>query len=401
MNFSKRARSMIASPIRKLIPYADAVRKEGVHVIPLNIGQPDIPTPPDFLEAVRHYDVSVLEYANSQGMKKALETTQLYLHNYGLDFSIDELLITTGASEGLNFSLACICDPGDALIVLEPFYTNYRSLAEAQGIHLHPVTTYARNNFSVPDAETLERAYDKSVRGILLSSPSNPTGRVYTLEEMQRLVDFAEHHKLFIIADEVYREFNYTDRPFYSFAQFPAIEQQVILLDSISKKYSACGARIGSIASKNHEFLRHALKMAQARLAVSTLDQIGAGAMDIVDDQYVIDNRLTYKKRRNVLQARLSRMQGVLAPLPEGAFYNIIQLPVPDAEEFILWTLNNIRINNHTVLLTPAETFYSTPGLGKNEVRVSYCVGVEKIELAMDILEKALREYPHIVPLSV
>lgn len=394
MKFSKRIESMIASPIRKLVPLADAVRAEGIEVIPLNIGQPDIPTPPDFLAAVRHFDVSVLEYANSRGMKRALETTQLYLHNYGIDFEIEELLITNGASEGLAFTFAALLDPGDSVFVVEPFYTNYLSIAESQSVGLRSVTSYAENGFVMPPIEEFEKNYDDSVKAILLSSPCNPTGRVYTREELQIIVDFALRHDLAIIADEVYREFNYTNRPFVSFMQFDEVRDRVILLDSISKKYSACGARIGSIASKNREFMDHVLKLAQARLSVSTLDQIGAGAMDIVDDQYVIDNRITYKKRRDVLQRRLERLKGVVAPTPEGAFYNIIRLPVDDAERFIIWTLQNIRVDGRTVLLTPAESFYSTPGMGKNEVRVSYCVSEERIEQAMDVLEKALEEYP-------
>lgn len=394
MKFSNRIEHMIASPIRKLVPIADRIRAQGVEVIPLNIGQPDIPTPPDFLNAVRSYDVNVLEYANSRGITRTLETTQLYLHNYGLDFTLDELLITNGASEGLSFSLACTCDPGDAILVIEPFYTNYRSIAESQGVRLIPITTSVENHFRIPGIEAFNTVYEPSMRAVLLSSPSNPTGRVYTREEMEIIVAFVKKHDLFLLADEVYREFNYTDRPFYSFMQFDEIRNQVVLLDSISKKYSACGARIGSIATKNADFMANALKLAQSRLSVSTLDQIGAGAMDIVDDQYVEDNRITYKTRRNILQRRLEKLSGVVAPTPEGAFYNILRLPVEDAEDFILWTLHNIRIDNTTILLTPAESFYSTPGMGRNEVRISYCIDETKIERAMDILEKALREYP-------
>lgn len=393
MIFSDRIEQIQESPIRKLIPYADRVKAEGVQVIHLNIGQPDIPTPPDFLEAVRHYDVSVLEYANSRGIKKTLDTMRLYLHNYGLDFDEEEICITNGASEGLSFSISVTCDPGDLLMVFEPFYTNYRTIAQQLGVDMVAVSAGPETNFSIPSLEEMEKIYSPKVKGILFSSPANPSGRVYTEEELRRLVTFAQKHDLWILADEVYREFNYMDRPFISMGDFPEIADRVVLLDSISKKYSACGARIGSIASKNRNFMNHVLKLCQQRLSVSTLDQIGAGAMDAVDDQYVIDNRITYKKRRDVLYRRLKEIPGIKAGVPEGSFYNVIALPVEDAEDFCIWLLENVRIDNTTILMTPAEPFYLTPGKGKNEVRISYCVSAEKIEKAMDILEKGLQEY--------
>lgn len=399
MDFSNRSQRLQASPIRKFAGLVQKVEEEGVEVIGLNIGQPDIPTPPDFLEAVRHYDVDVLAYQNSRGMQRTLETTQLYLHNYGLDFDLDEICITNGASEALSFALTLTCNPGDNVLVMEPFYTSYNSIAQTQSVNVLPIQTKAEDGFRVPSREAFDALFaDPEVRvrtkAFLLSSPSNPTGRVYREEEMQILVDVVKKYDLWLIADEVYREFNYTDRPFHSFAEYEEIRDRVILVDSISKKYSACGARIGSIASKNADFNEKALRLCQVRLCVSTLDQIGAGAMDIVDDAYVERNRKIYKDRRDTLKARLDRLEGVVAPNPEGAFYIVIKLPVEDAEDFVLWTLQKVRVHGKTVLMTPAESFYATPGAGRNELRLSYCVDTKKLLEAMDILEEALKTYP-------
>lgn len=399
MKFSQRSDTLQESPIRKFADAMARVEAEGVEVIPMNIGQPDIPTPPDFLEAVRHYDVDVLAYQNSRGMQRTLETVQLYLHNYGLDFDLDEICITNGASEGLSFAISLVCDPGDTLLAMEPFYTNYNSIAAVQAVNIWPITTRAEDGFCVPSLAQWEASIAASgkrdrMKALILSSPANPTGRVYTEEEMHILIELAKKYNLWIIADEVYREFNYTSRPFHSFAEYEDIRDRVILVDSISKKYSACGARIGSLASKNKEFNAKALKMCQVRLCVSTLDQIGAGAMDIVDDAYVERNRRTYRRRRDALRERLEHMEGIVAPEPEGAFYVIAKLPVEDAEDFVRWTLENVRVNSKTLLMTPAASFYATPGLGRDEVRLSYCVRTELLLEAMDILEVALKRYP-------
>lgn len=399
MKFSQRSDTLQESPIRKFADAMARVEAEGVEVIPMNIGQPDIPTPPDFLEAVRHYDVDVLAYQNSRGMQRTLETVQLYLHNYGLDFALDEICITNGASEGLSFAISLVCDPGDTLLAMEPFYTNYNSIAAVQAVNIWPITTRAEDGFCVPSLAQWEASIAASgkrdrMKALILSSPANPTGRVYTEEEMHILIELAKKYNLWIIADEVYREFNYTSRPFHSFAEYEDIRDRVILVDSISKKYSACGARIGSLASKNKEFNAKALKMCQVRLCVSTLDQIGAGAMDIVDDAYVERNRRTYRRRRDALRERLEHMEGIVAPEPEGAFYVIAKLPVEDAEDFVRWTLENVRVNSKTLLMTPAASFYATPGLGRDEVRLSYCVRTELLLEAMDILEVALKRYP-------
>ena len=394
MKFSHRIQGMEQSPIRRLVPYATAAKKKGLNVIHLNIGQPDIPTPYNFLEAVNEYSVSVLEYAPSQGIQRTLETVQLYLHNYGLDYDLDEIIITNGASEGLVFSILTVCDRGDEVLTFEPFYPNYLAFSQMGDVEIKSITTHLENNFALPSAEELRKHIGPKTKAILISSPGNPTGRVYTKEEIDGIVAVAKEFNLFILADEVYREFNFTDREFISFASYPEIQENVILIDSISKKYSACGARIGSLASKNKEFMGHVLKLAQARLSVSTLDQIGAGAMDIVDDEYVYENRRIYKTRRNILHRQLDKIPNIEYSLPEGAFYTIIKLPVLDAQDFIIWTIENIQINNDTILLTPAESFYTTPGLGKNECRLSYCVNDQMLIKAMEILKLALEKYP-------
>lgn len=400
MEFSKRSQLMNNSPIRRLNKYADQARHKGVKVIPLNIGQPDIPTPQMFYEAISDYEVSVLEYADSRGMQKTLETTQLYLHNYGLDFDIDELVITAGASEGLLFTLMALINPGDQVLTIDPFYPNYDTFVKMVGGQLLSVHTSIDEGFMLPEVSVFDDVVTPRTKALLISSPANPTGRVYTKSEIETLIEVAKKHNLFIIADEVYREFNYTDRPFVSFGDYPEIDQQVVLVDSISKKYSACGARIGSLASKNKEFMQVIMKFCHSRLSVSTLDQVGAGAMDLVDDEYVYENRRIYKQRREVLNRRLKALKGARAIEPEGAFYNIVQLPVDDAEKFIIWMINHIQINGYTVLATPAEGFYTQPGYGKNEIRLSYCVGETLLNRAMDILELALEQYPNRVEWS-
>lgn len=392
---SKRIQQMPASATRKLLPYAEAVEKESVEVIHLNIGQPDIPTPTSFYDAVAAHRPSVLSYANSKGIAPMIEATRAYYQHYGLAFDAQEILITAGASEALRIALTCLCDPGDSILVFEPFYTNYRSMAQMLNIRLIPVTTTAEKQFSIPDIAELERVYDASLRAVLLSNPCNPTGRVYTAEEQDTVVAFAKKHDLYVIADEVYREFNYSNRPFHSFAERSELAEHVVLLDSVSKRFSACGARIGAILSKDPTFMKGVLKLCQLRLAVSTLDQIGAAAINPLDENFLVSVRSTFRKRRDVLQHCLARIEGITASQPEGAFYTMVRLPVDDAERFIIWTLQNVRVHGRTALFTPAEAFYATPGLGRNEIRISYSVDAQKLEQAIEILAQALTIYPH------
>ena len=289
-------------------------------------------------------------------------------------------------------------DYGDEVITMEPFYTNYTSFVEMIGGKLVAIETNIEDNFKIPDIEKWEEKISDKTKAILVCSPSNPTGRVYRKEELDIIVELALKYDLFIISDEVYREFNYTDLPFISFADYENIQDNVILLDSMSKKYSQCGARIGSIASKNKEMMDNILKLCQARLAVSTLDQIGAGAMDIVDDEYVYENRRIYKRRRDVLGDRLKKIDNISSSNPEGAFYTMVRLPVDDAEKFSIWTVENVEVDGYTILLTPAEAFYKTKNKGKNEVRISYCIDEKLINKGIDVLEKALKEYPDLKP---
>lgn len=393
MKFSKRIQEVESSPIRRLAPFAEMAKSRGLHVIPLNIGQPDIETPKEFISAIKEYPISILEYAPSQGLRRTLETTQLYLHNYGLEYAIDEIMITAGASEALSFAMMTICDPGDEILTIEPFYPNYQTFAKEADAELVGVTTEIENGFRLPPIEEFEKKITDRTRAILLSSPGNPTGRVYTKEEIDLLVSLALKYDLFVIADEVYREFNFMSRPFISFGDYKELEQNLILVDSISKKYSACGARIGSIASKNRQLMGHLLKLAQARLSVSTLDQVGAGVMDRVDDRFIENNRRIYKHRRNVLDQELKKIPNIQYSIPEGAFYTIVELPVEDAQDFVIWMIENISINGDTVLLTPAASFYSDKTKGQSQVRISYCVDEKEIVKAMAILKLALEKY--------
>lgn len=394
MRLSNRLQRMATSPIRKLIPYAKKAEENGLEVIPLNIGQPDIETPPVFFEAIEAFDKDVLAYADSQGTRELLETSSEYLKKFDLSFSPQEIIITNGASEGLIFAISSICDFGEEILSPEPYYSNYNNFAELVGVHIVPVTTYAKENFRLPPKEVWEERINDKTKAILLSNPGNPTGRVYTTQEMDMLRDLALQYGLIILSDEVYKEFVYGDNVFHSFGSYPELDQHVVLIDSISKKYSCCGARIGMVASKNKKFMENVFKLAQSRLCVATLDQIGAAALRDVSNDYIEDTLKKYTSRRDTLYRRLMRIPGVVANSPEGAFYNIVQLPIDNAETFCIWVLENVQIDNKTVLFTPAESFYKTPKLGRNEVRISYCVSEEKIEMAMDLLEEALRRYP-------
>ena len=394
MKLSNRILSMDQSPIRRLIPYAERAESKGKKVIYLNIGQPDIKTPKEFIDAINSYEISVLEYAPSRGLKETINTIQSHLKGYSLEYELDEILVTNGASEAIIFALLAICDKDDEVLTIEPFYSNYSSFVKLADARLKGIMTRVENKFILPPLEEMEKYVTGKTRAIILSNPANPTGRVYTKDEIESIIDLAKKHDLFILADEVYREFNFTKRPFISFGDYKEVNDRVVLLDSISKKYSACGARIGALASKNKEFIENVLKLCQARLAVSTLDQFGASAMSQVDKSYLVDNAKIYRHRRDILDSVLNDIPGLKYATPEGAFYTIVDLPVENAQDFIIWTLENIEIDNTTILLTPADSFYTNPKDGINKCRLSYCVNEEKISLAGKILAKALKEYP-------
>lgn len=384
---------MQASPIRKLIPLANAAKKKGKHVYHLNIGQPDIETPALFFDAIEHHREPVLAYAPSEGLEVTRRSFAKYYQQHGMDFDTDEIIVTNGGSEAILFALLALCDTDDEIIVPEPFYTNYNSFASAADVKICALTTRAEDGFHLPSFEAIERKINPRTRAILLSNPGNPTGVVYTDEEMEMLADLAIKHDLVIIADEVYREFVYGDTACRSFFQIDRIRDRVVMVDSISKRYSACGARIGLIASKDKVFMETVLKLCQGRLCVPTLEQIGAAALIDTPPSYFEKVREEYRARRDIVFSALSEMEGVICREPQGAFYVIAKLPVKDGEDFVRFLISDFDIDQETTLLAPAEGFYATPGLGKDEVRISYCLKVEDCAKAMRIMKEGLKTY--------
>lgn len=394
MEFSKRILAMQESPIRKLVPVADEVKKKGKKVYHLNIGQPDIRTPREFFEPIKNYEKDVLAYAHSQGVTELINSLVKYYEKHNIHFDKDEIIVTNGGSEALIFALIASCDHGDEVLIPEPFYTNYNGFGSMAGINVVPITTKAENGFHLPKKDEIVKLITPKTKAILISNPGNPTGAVYTKDEMYMLRDIVKEHNLFIIADEVYKEFVYDGLEFMSFTHLDDIADRVILTDSISKRYSACGARIGCIASKNKDLMKQVMKLAQGRLCVATIEQIGAANLINVPDSYIEEVKQEYCKRRDVVYNALKNMEGVICEKPHGAFYVIAKLPVKDAEDFVVWMLREFDVNNETVMMAPAEGFYATKGLGKDEVRISYCINAENLEKAMNILNEGLKVYP-------
>ena len=394
MRLSDRINKMQSSPIRRLVPYANKARKAGKNVIPLNIGQPDIKTPDGFFKALDEFKQSVLAYGVSEGDHNLINIIREYYKGYDIDFDEDEVIITNGGSEALLFSIMAICDPGDNILVAEPFYTNYNSFAAINNVSVRAITTRAEDGFHFPKREEIEKRIDEKSRAFLLNNPGNPTGVVYTPEEVRMMVDIAVSHDMFIIADEVYREFIYGDEEYLSFGNCENGKNNVVIVDSVSKRYSACGARIGCLASKNKDFMKAVLKLCQARLCVPTLEQLGATALYKTPVSYFKEVNVEYKKRRDVTMDKLSKIDGIVCLEPKGAFYIASKLPVDDAEKFIIWMLEEFDCEGDTLMMTPLEGFYATKGLGKNEVRIAYVLETPKLERAMTVLEKALQAYP-------
>lgn len=386
---------MQESPIRKLVPYAEKAKKNGKKVYHLNIGQPDIETPTNFMEAVKKFDEKVLKYTFSQGIPELIHAMIDYYKKYDMHFEEDEILITNGGSEALLFSLIAVADDGDEILVPEPFYTNYNGFSTAAGIKVIPVTTEASQGFHLPTKETIEKSISPKTKAILLSNPGNPTGVVYTKEEIQSIAEIAKKHNLFVIADEVYREFVYDNLQYTSFGNIKEIEDRVILVDSVSKRFSACGARIGAILSKNKNLMKQILKLCQGRLCCPTLEQIGAVELYNVSDDYYNAVLKEYEKRRNIVYESLQDIPGVICEKPTGAFYVVVKLPVVDAEDFVIWLLKDFDVDNETVMMAPAEGFYATPGLGKDEVRIAYILNETDLRKAMHLLKIALEKYPN------
>lgn len=392
-NFSNRVTAMQSSPIRKLVPFATAAKADGVKVYHLNIGQPDIKTPRGFFDAVKNFDDEVLEYAVSQGIPELIEALQDYYKTYDMHFDKDELLITNGGSEALLFAMMATCDPGDKLLIPEPFYTNYNGFGQCVNVGVAPITTKAENGFHLPSKEEILSKIDDKVKAILLSNPGNPTGAIYSKEELEMIAEIAIEKDLWIISDEVYREFVYDGLEYTSFGNLKQVEDRVIIIDSVSKRYSACGARIGSIASKNKELIAQIMKLCQGRLCVPTLEQIGAVELYKTPVSYFKEVNDEYRKRRDVLYSELMKVDGVICEKPTGAFYIVAKLPVDNAEDFVKWMLTEFRVDNETVMATPAEGFYATPGLGRDEIRLAYILKEEDLRKAAKILKEGLEAY--------
>ena len=394
-NISKTAQAMPASAIRKLVPYADAAKKQGVKVYHLNLGQPDIKSPECALNAIKNYKADHVSYSHSAGLMQLREgLVEKYYKKIGIDIEVPELIVTVAGSESVNLALTITCDPGDEVIVLEPFYTNYNTFAFMNGITLKAISTDMRQGFQVPPIEEFEKAITDKTKAILLCNPGNPTGTLYTKESMLALGEIAKKHDLFLLSDEVYREFCYTDEPHFSAMNIPELEQNVILIDSVSKRYNLCGARIGCIVSHNKEVMTAAMKYAQARLCPPVIGQMASiGALD-TPDEYFDEVKAEYIKRRDFMIEGLNKIEGVFTPCPMGAFYTIAELPVDDTENFAKWMLEEFRVNNETTMVTPAASFYKTPGKGKNHARIAYVLEIEEMKKALHILEEGLKAYP-------
>lgn len=394
MRISRRAQAMQESPIRKLAPLAQEAKRAGKKVYHLNIGQPDLPTPPEFFQAVMSFQGKVLEYGPSEGLPILREAMAAYFANYGVDLSPQEILITNGGSEAISFAFDVVADHGDEIIVLEPFYTNYNGYAQLANIRLVPVRTLAEEGFHLPPDQELQKAISPRTRAILICSPNNPTGTVLTPEELERIAHFVSKNDLFLIADEVYKEFTYDGRRHTSVLELPSIAPRAIVVDSISKRFSACGARVGAIISRNREVMSACLKLGQARLCPPTLEQLGAAAAYRLGREYFAAVRQEYEKRRDALFARLTEDPTIILRKPRGAFYMIVKiLGVEDSNDFAAWLLTDFALDGETVMVAPASGFYATPGLGQDEVRIAYVLETEKLERAAQIFLQGLKSY--------
>ena len=384
---------MPASPIRKLVPYAEAAKKRGTHVIHLNIGQPDIKTPKVALDAVRNHTIEVLEYSMTQGSEAYRKKISGYYAKQDIFVDSEDIIVTTGGSEALSFAMGTIMDNDDEIIIPEPFYANYNGFATAAGVKVKPIASSIDNNFALPPISKFEELITPKTKAILICNPGNPTGYLYSREEIHQLAKLVKKHDLFLVADEVYREFTYDGREHYSILQVAGLEQHAIVVDSVSKRYSMCGARIGCLISKNKEVMETAMKFAQARLSPPTFAQIASEAALETPQSYFEEVIDEYVARRNLLITELNKLEGVKVATPQGAFYCVAELPIADADHFAQWLLESFEVNGNTVMVAPAAGFYATPGLGKNQIRIAYVLEKEQLVKAVQILGKALTEY--------
>lgn len=392
-SISNKANDMPASPIRKLVPYAEAAKKKGIKIFHLNIGQPDIETPPSFLNAVKNADVKVLEYSHSAGNESYRKKLCHYYKEYDINIDHNDVIITCGGSEAIEIAMMTCFNAGDEIIIPEPFYANYNGFSKAADVTVKPIRSYIESGFALPPIAEFEKAITEKTKGIMICNPGNPTGYLYTKAELEALRDLVKKHDLFLLSDEVYREFCYDGKEYISVMHLSGIENNVILLDSISKRYSACGARIGAMISKNKEVMAAAIKFAQARLSPPSYGQIGAEAALDTPKSYFEGVKKEYVARRDYVIEALNKMEGVFCPKPSGAFYCIAKLPIDNADKFCQWLLEEFNYNQQTVMLAPATGFYSTPGAGNNEVRIAYVLKIEDLKNAMVCLQEALKVY--------
>jgi aspartate aminotransferase len=393
-SISDKGKLMPASPIRKLVPYSEEAKRKGRKVYHLNIGQPDIPTPEVALNALRNLNLKVLEYSHSAGNESYRRKLAAYYQKIGINIDHTEMLITTGGSEAILFALMSCVNPGEEVITPEPFYANYNGFATTAGIRIIPVTSYIEEDFALPPIEEIEKKITSKTKGIIICNPNNPTGYLYSKEELQKLRAIVSKHDLYLFSDEAYREFCYDGAEHFSAMNLEGIENNVVLLDSVSKRYSECGVRIGALISKNKEVISTALKFAQARLSPPGLGQIAGEASIDTPDEYFKEVNKEYTARRNYMVEALNKIPGVYCPKPKGAFYTVVKLPVDDADKFAQWLLEDFEYENQTVMVAPASGFYSTPGSGKNEVRIAYVLKIDDLKKAMMVLAEALKVYP-------
>ncbi len=391
---SRKGEKMPASPIRKLVPYAEAAKSRGVKVYHLNIGQPDIKTPEIALDAIKNIKETVIEYSHSAGNVSYRKKLAEQYKEYGIDITCEDILITTGGSEAIIFAFMSTLDEGDEVIVPEPFYANYNGFAIQSGVVIKPITSSIKNDFALPPIEEFEKLITPKTKGIVICNPNNPTGYLYSKDELLQLAEIIKKHDLYLYSDEVYRDFCYGGEKHFSAMLLPGLEKNVIMMDSVSKKYSMCGVRIGCMITKNKEVIKTAMKFAQARLCPPSFGQIASEAAIETPKSYFKEVYDEYIERRDFMVAELNKIPGVYCPNPKGAFYTVVKLPIDDSDKFAQWLLESFEYNKQTVMVAPASGFYNTPGLGKNEVRIAYVLKIEDLKNAIETLKHALEVYP-------
>lgn len=393
MDISKRGRDIQFSPIRKLNPYADKAKEQGIHVYHLNIGQPDIPTPQPILDAFHSFDEKILSYGPAQGFLELRQAIAGYFNSYRISLDAENVIITIGGSEAIHFSFSVVADPGDEIIISEPFYTNYNGFASFANVRIVPLTLHVEDGFRLPPEEEIEARITEKTKAILLCSPNNPTGTVYTPEELERVISVVKRNNLFLIGDEVYKEFVYDGKTHKSILEYEEVKDRVIVIDSISKRFSSCGARVGAVLTRNEELHQSLLKFAQARLCPPSVEQKAALAAYRMGLEYFKPVKEEYERRRNVLVEGLGNIPGIVIHKPQGAFYLIARLPVKDAEHFVQWMLTDFHLDKETVMVAPAQGFYCSPDMGKDEVRIAYVLKEQDIRRSIDIFKAGLDKY--------